>query len=104
VADVYGRAEDAFVYPGGIKVHPHVFRSSLGDERAIIAYQVRQTEQGVMIDVVNPSAAGLDGLRAAIEEQLRVLGLAAPSVGLRNVDAIARQTTGKLKRFVPLAP
>jgi phenylacetate-CoA ligase len=104
VADVYGRAEDAFAYPGGIKVHPHVFRSLLGNERAIIAYQVRQTEQGVMIDVVNPSAAGLDRPRAAIEEQLRVLGLAAPSVRLRYVDAIARQTTGKLKQFVPLAP
>jgi phenylacetate-coenzyme A ligase PaaK-like adenylate-forming protein len=102
VADVYGRAEDAFAYPGGIKVHPHVF--PLGNERAIIAYQVRQTEQGVMIDVVNPSAAGLDGLRAAMEEQLRILGLAAPGVGLRNVDAIARQTSGKLKQFVPLAP
>jgi phenylacetate-coenzyme A ligase PaaK-like adenylate-forming protein len=104
VADVYGRAEDAFAYPGGVKAHPHVFRSLLGNERAIIAYQVRQTEQGVMIDVVNPSAANLDGLRAAIEEQLRILGLAAPSVGLQNVDAITRQTTGKLKRFVPLAP
>ncbi len=43
VADVEGRLDDDFRYPGGVVVHPHVFRSVLSREAWIVEYQVRQT-------------------------------------------------------------
>ena len=39
IADVEGRLDDAFRYPGGQVVHPHVFRSALG--RAVAAELAR---------------------------------------------------------------
>ena len=35
-----------------MSVHPHVFRSSLGQHRQIVEYQVRQTERGADIRLV----------------------------------------------------
>jgi phenylacetate-CoA ligase len=100
VDDVQGRAEEIFTYSDGIKVHPHSFRSILGSEPSIVAYQVRQTTQGANIDVVSVAEPDLERLRSEILDCLRRIGLSAPNVSLRRVDAIDRQDTGKLKRFV----
>ena len=44
IEDVQGRRDDSFRY-GGVVVHPHVFRSILGQVRGIIEYRVNQTER-----------------------------------------------------------
>jgi phenylacetate-coenzyme A ligase PaaK-like adenylate-forming protein len=61
IADPQGRLDDTFVYPGGVSVHPHVFRSALGQHRQIVEYQVRQTERGVDVRVV--ADAEIDALK-----------------------------------------
>jgi phenylacetate-CoA ligase len=103
VADVEGRLDDAFTYPGGRVVHPHVFRSVLGRDRRIVEYQVRQRPAGAEILVVgapaDPAAVG----RAVAAELLR-LGVPDPSVEVRIVDRLERQATGKVRRFLPLEP
>jgi phenylacetate-coenzyme A ligase PaaK-like adenylate-forming protein len=103
VEDVHGRLDDVFDYPGGVRVHPLNLRSPLGKEPAITEYQVRQTARGADVDVVAAAPFDAEALRASIESRLVGLGLRAPAVSIRRVDRIARQETGKLRRFVPLA-
>jgi phenylacetate-coenzyme A ligase PaaK-like adenylate-forming protein len=104
VEDVHGRLDDVFDYPGGVRVHPLNLRSPLGKEPAITEYQVRQTARGADVDVVAATPFDAEALRASIEARLVGLGLRTPAVTVRRVDRIARQATGKLKRFVPLSP
>jgi phenylacetate-coenzyme A ligase PaaK-like adenylate-forming protein len=101
IADVEGRLDDAFAYPGGQVVHPHTFRSVLGRDRRVVEYQVRQTPAGAEVLVVgapaDPAAIG-----RALAAELAGLGLPGPSVEVRVVDQLDRQATGKVRRFRPL--
>ena len=75
IKEVRGRADDAFRYPGGLAVHPLVFRTPLGQHPMIEQYQVQQTSKGAAVKIVTRG----------------------------TVEALARhKETGKLKRFVPL--
>jgi phenylacetate-CoA ligase len=100
--DVHGRMDDVFRYGGDIRVHPHVFRSPLGRHRAVIAYQVRQTDSGANIDVQLIGDLRVEDLQGEIEGALRKVGLANPEITVTPVDSLDRGATGKLKRFVPL--
>jgi phenylacetate-CoA ligase len=101
IADVEGRLDDAFTYPGGQVVHPHVFRSVLGRDRGVVEYQVAQTPSGAEVLVVG-APADPAGLGRRIAAELGRLGLADPSVEVRVVDQLVRQATGKARRFRPL--
>jgi phenylacetate-coenzyme A ligase PaaK-like adenylate-forming protein len=100
IADPQGRLDDIFVYPGGTSVHPHVFRSSLGQHRQIVEYQVRQTDRGADVRVV--ADADIDGavVEAKIAEALAACGLDQPEVTFTRVTTLDRQPSGKLKRFI----
>ncbi len=100
--DVHGRLDDLFVYDGVGAVHPHIFRSRLGRDRAIVEYQVRQTERGAAIAIRCRDAVDIPQLRTAIVGDLERLGLIAPEITVERVEHLERQTTGKLKRFLPL--
>ena len=45
-ADIEGRLDDSFEYPGLRPIHPQLFRSRLGRERQLVEYQVRQLRAG----------------------------------------------------------
>jgi phenylacetate-coenzyme A ligase PaaK-like adenylate-forming protein len=101
-ATVEGRADDVFRY-GPIEVHPLVVRTVLVKTPAVVEYQVRQTEQGVEIDVVADRDVDTAGIAAAVEDGLRGAGLARPRVSVRPVTAVARHPhTGKVRRFIAL--
>ena len=99
IADPQGRLDDTFVY-GDVAVHPHLFRSALGRRPEIVEYQVHQTAAGADVAVVALDAPPLDRLAAELRDGLAALGLAAPEVTVRRVDALARLPSGKLTRFV----
>jgi phenylacetate-coenzyme A ligase PaaK-like adenylate-forming protein len=102
IADIEGRLDDLFAYPGGVVVHPHVFRAVLAREVGVVDYQVRQTPTGAEVLAVGvPSDRDLVG--RALAGELSRHGLASPSVQVRVVDGIERQSTGKMRRFVPMA-
>jgi phenylacetate-CoA ligase len=103
IADPQGRLDDTFVYPGGVSVHPHVFRSSLGQHRQIVEYQVRQTERGADVRVVADAEIDAAVVGMKIGEALAACGLDQPEVSLTRVATLDRQPSGKLKRFVPLS-
>lgn len=102
VADVQGRADDMFVYPGGVAVHPHVFRSRLAREAAVVEYQVRQTAGGAEILLRASGAVDTDRLALDVSDALTGVGCDRPLVSAALVDALPRLGTGKLQRFVPL--
>ena len=102
IADPQGRLDDTFAYPGGVSIHPHVFRSSLGQHRQIIEYQVQQTPRGAEIRVVTDAPLDTAGAAMMIGEALAAAGLEQPDVTITQAAVLGRQTSGKLKRFIPL--
>ena len=102
IADIEGRNDDVFVYGNGVSVHPHLFRSILGRERAISEYQVQQTRAGAEIVVCADSPFNVDSLNCKLQEALARLGCPEPTVTVNVVDEIPRLATGKLKRFLVL--
>ena len=92
-----------FVYRIGVTVHPHVFRSALGSEAALIEYQVRQTATGARVAIVSTDHTDVTSLENKIRDALVKLGLIHPDVSIDIVPQIVRQPSGKLKRFIPIA-
>ncbi len=104
VEDVQGRQDDWFVY-GDRLVQPPVFRSALGHRPEIVEYQVRQTVRGADITVSCRDRVDLTELTTEIVTALADLDLPDPELSITVVDRLDRLPhTGKLKRFVPLAP
>lgn len=102
IADPLGRLDETFIYPDGTAIHPHVFRSCLGHQH-LIEYQVRQTPRGADISAVTSGDVDTGALARRIEDALRDLGLREPKVTVALAETLDRQTSGKLKRFVPLS-
>jgi phenylacetate-coenzyme A ligase PaaK-like adenylate-forming protein len=103
VDDIEGRSDDLFTYPGGIVVHPLVFRSPLGREHHIVEYQVHQTPRGAAIRLRADGEVDVAALATRITAALVRTGVQEPQVTVTRVDAFERQATGKLKRFFPLS-
>jgi phenylacetate-coenzyme A ligase PaaK-like adenylate-forming protein len=103
IDDPQGRLDDTFRY-GDLEVHPLVFRSPLGLHRHIVEYQVHQTSRGADIALCCTGPVDLDGLRAVVVAKLDTVGLRDAEVTITTVEHLARQDTGKLKRFIPLKP
>jgi hypothetical protein len=77
------------------------FRHVLGTDPRVSEYQVTQTAAGADILVVG--APHVAALSSAVVTALRRYGLADPTVQIQVVDGLGRhQTSGKLRRFVPL--
>lgn len=101
IADPQGRQDDTFRY-NEVLVHPHVFRSTLGRRRNLAEYQVQQTRRGAIVRVVCDGPVDMPGLEAVLAVRLAELGVDAPEVSVEQVSAIPRQSSGKLRRLVPL--
>jgi phenylacetate-coenzyme A ligase PaaK-like adenylate-forming protein len=102
LADIQGRLDDVFTYPGGISVHPHTFRSLLGRDARVIEYQVRQTLRGADVLLRTHGPVEVEHVARALEGELDRIGCPHPLVTARIVEHIPRVGVGKLKRFVPL--
>ena len=102
IEDVQGRLDETFSYASGVQVHPHLFRSALGNEPNVLEYQVRQTRRGAAIAIRCTGDVDVPRLRSEIAKGLAVLGLEEPDLSIAHVDHFERQATGKLKRFFPL--
>jgi phenylacetate-CoA ligase len=102
IADIQGRLDDVFTYPGGVVVHPHAFRSVLGRNPRVVEYQVKQTLRGadVLLRVHQP--VDVEQFARALEGELHRVGCLHPLVTVRTVAHTSRIGVGKLRRFVPL--
>jgi len=102
IEEVQGRLDDSLHYADGLTVHPIVLRSPLGGQRTISEYQVQQTPRGVKVLLRLVGEVDLAALRSEIAAGLAKVGLVDPEVVLIPVEHLDRQSSGKLKRFVPL--
>lgn len=101
--EVRGRADDAFLYDGGIKIHPLVFRTPLGQHPHIEEYQIQQTKNGAIISVVSAGTVDKNLLKSDVETALIGLGMSTPEITIKFVEAVQRhKETGKLRRFIPV--
>jgi phenylacetate-coenzyme A ligase PaaK-like adenylate-forming protein len=101
VADIGGRRDDDFRYDTA-SVPASVFRHVLGTDPRVSEYQVHQTARGADILVVGDP--DVDGLASAVATALSRHGLASAEITVRTVGRLQRhESTGKLKRFVPLS-
>ena len=104
IADVKGRLDDHFVYPGDVDVAPLIFWTVFGTVPEIFEYQVQQTLRGVNILVRYTHQIDLEPISRSVKAALARLGLAEPEVSIKAVDHIERHAaTGKLRRFVPMS-
>jgi phenylacetate-CoA ligase len=104
IDEVQGRLEDLFEYGPGLRVHPHVFRSALGQQPGVTEYQVRQSISGAEITVVTDGPVDTGYIGQQVATALALLGLPDPVVDVRAAGGLDRTATGKLRRFVPLPP
>jgi phenylacetate-coenzyme A ligase PaaK-like adenylate-forming protein len=103
ISGVKGRADDIFVYAGGIHIHPLVFRTPLGQNPDIAEYQVLQTGNGACIRIVATGPIDMATLRQQIVDGLAASGLHDAQIEINLVDSLERhKETGKLKRFIPM--
>jgi phenylacetate-coenzyme A ligase PaaK-like adenylate-forming protein len=100
---VVGRSDEIFTYPGGVRVHPLTIEAPLERHRHVVEYEVIQTERGVRVRFCANGLVEPSEISASLETALRSCGLVAPEVSLEQVPELARQVSGKLKRFVPSA-
>jgi phenylacetate-coenzyme A ligase PaaK-like adenylate-forming protein len=99
-ATVEGRSDDVLRWPSA-EVHPLVVRSVLVKQPAVTDYQVRQTERGLVLDVLAVDAVDLDAVCALLRRALADAGLRDAEVDARRVDALERHPeTGKVRRFL----
>jgi len=71
----------------------------------MLEYQVRQTPAGAEIAVRTSARLDTDALSRELVKALTQLGVARPQVSVAEVEDIERTgSTGKLRRFIPLAP
>lgn len=101
VAAIDGRSDDVFTY-GDLTVHPHTFRSVLARHPEIHDYEVRQTVDGVEIDLV-AEHVDTSRLRAELAESAERAGLEGADVAVSVCDSLPRTAVGKRLRFIPLA-
>lgn len=102
IGDVEGRSDDTFTFSGGRAVHPIVFSSAVGKERAVAEYQVRQKGDAVHVDVVPNGDLDPIGLQVLVERALEAAGAAGVKVSVGLVAEIVRHgTTAKLRRYMP---
>ncbi len=100
VADIGGRRDDDFRYDTAT-IPASVFRHVLGTDPRVSEYQVHQTPRGAEVLVVGDP--DVDALASAAVAALNRHGLTDAEVTVRAVDRLQRhESTGKLKRFIPL--
>ena len=100
VADIGGRRDDDFRYEAAT-IPASVFRHVLGTDPKVSEYQVHQTARGA--DVLVVGSPDLDALTSSLAAALRKHGLPDPDVAIHGVERLQRhESTGKLKRFIPL--
>jgi phenylacetate-CoA ligase len=102
IADIQGRLDDVLTYPGGIAVHPHIFRSVLARDQHVAEYQVRQTLAGAHVLLRTTGTVDAGHITRALQAALAQAGLSRPAVTARAVEHIPRTAAGKLRRFVSL--
>ncbi len=102
ITDLAGRTDSFFVYDGGAAVHWLGMTTVLLSDSAVVEIQVTQTPRGADVSVATKAGCDVQGLRRGLVELMSSAGLVDPQVTIREVDALDRLWSGKLRQFQPL--
>jgi phenylacetate-coenzyme A ligase PaaK-like adenylate-forming protein len=103
LSDLRGRTSDLFAYPDGtVLTSLAVPFDPLEIDRAVIDYQVIQTERGARIIVFCAQPPDLDALHAHLIAALETAGLRSPEISITVEPQLDRLASGKLRRWVPM--
>jgi len=104
ITDLAGRTNDVFTYDEGVVVHRLGMDTVFLRASGVVEYQVTQTPRGADVHVVTRGESEIEGLRRGLVDLMAKSGLADPQVTIREVDALDRLWSGKLRQFEPLRP
>jgi len=102
ITDLAGRADSFFVYDGEVLVHCLSMTTVLLSDPGVVETQVTQTPRGADVSVATKGECNIEGLRRGLVDLLARAGLFDPQVTIREVDALDRLWSGKLRQFQPL--
>lgn len=102
VTDLAGRTDSYFVYDSGAAVHCIGILSVILGDPDVVELQVTQTPRGADISVAAKGQCDVEGLRRGLVDLMAKAGLADAQVAIREVDALDRLWSGKLRQFEPL--
>jgi phenylacetate-coenzyme A ligase PaaK-like adenylate-forming protein len=102
ITDLAGRTDSFFVYDGGAAVHWLGMTTVLLSDSAVVEIQVTQTPRGADVSVATKTGCDIQGLRRGLVDLMSSAGLVDPQVTIREVDALDRLWSGKLRQFQPL--
>jgi phenylacetate-CoA ligase len=104
VAPIEGREYEPFVYPNGCVLQLHAIGLVLREEASVLEFQVRQTPDGIDVDLLLDRPIDLAALRAGVVASVERAGLPSPRVTMHAAPSIPRNPlTGKLQMYIPLA-
>jgi len=95
---IEGREEDILEFPragtGTVAVHPNQFHDAL-EGSAVSAWQVEQTESGLLARVIGGDATAVVRIRVALERVLAAHGIVGPAIEVTPVAELPRGASGK---------
>jgi phenylacetate-coenzyme A ligase PaaK-like adenylate-forming protein len=104
ITDLAGRTNGVFTYDQGVVVHRLGMDTVFLRASGVVEYQVIQTPRGADVSVVTRGESNIEGLRRGLVGLMAKSGLADPQVTIREVDALDRLLSGKLRQFEPSRP
>jgi len=102
ITDLAGRTDSFFIYAGGSAVHWLGMTTVLLNDPAVVELQVTQTRRGVDVAIATNGPCDIESLRRGLADVMTKAGLPDPEVTIREVDALDRLWSGKLRQFQPL--
>ncbi|MGH9082455.1 MAG: phenylacetate--CoA ligase family protein [Acidimicrobiales bacterium] len=102
ITEIHGRADGAFVYPGGAAVHAVGLAGILLSSPSVVDLRAVQTVRGAEVSLVTNGPCDTRRLRREMVDLLERSGLADPEVNIREVGSLSRLWSGKVRQFESL--
>ena len=102
ITGLAGRTDSFFIYDDGTAVHWLGMTTVLLSDPGVIELQVTQTARGADVSLATNGTCDVESLRRGLVDLMTKAGLRDPHVTVREVDALDRLWSGKLRQFQPL--
>jgi phenylacetate-CoA ligase len=102
ITDLAGRGEVNFVYDNGAVVYSMALESVLVNDPHVTGLQVSQTPRGADVAVIADAACDIESMHRRLVDLMAGAGVADPQVSIREVAALERLWSGKVRKFQPL--
>lgn len=102
ITDIAGRTDTFFVYEGDVTLHWLGMMTLFVADPDVIEFQIAQTQRGLDVAIATSGHCDKERIRRGLTELMVKAGIDQPEVVIREVDALERLWSGKLRQFQPL--